>query len=90
MRRFVRDRAEQAWYFNSGVHLREAIEDSPGFEFFVVGTGGEYVLCHNHHDVLVGWGAAEPWVLSQLPADELNLESVRPVIPGSRDQSTKT
>lgn len=46
----------------SGAALRTLLEESYHFEFYVTGTGDDYVLAFNHHDFLVGAGSAEAFV----------------------------
>jgi hypothetical protein len=54
--------------FDSGADLRAVLNNCPGFEFYVVDEGVSFVLCHNHHDYLVGVGACKSW-LSMLRDD---------------------
>ena len=49
---------ETGWGFASGGELREVLAELPGFEFYVCDEEASYLLCHNHHDYLIGWGAA--------------------------------
>lgn len=47
---------------NNGKSLLMLIEQCPLFEFYVCDQEASYILCHNEHDYLIGWGKAEPWV----------------------------
>jgi Family of unknown function (DUF6756) len=50
------------WHFNSGRELRVVLENSPGFEFYLTDPEVTYVLCHNHHDYLIGAGNCKAWL----------------------------
>jgi hypothetical protein len=51
-----------AYQFMSGEDLRTVLNDCPGFEFYVTNEDLDYVLCHNHHDYIIGVGACQPWL----------------------------
>ncbi|MBL9162647.1 MAG: hypothetical protein JNL18_07955 [Planctomycetaceae bacterium] len=46
----------------SGNQLVAILAECPGFEFYVTDEICSYVLCYNHHDYLIGAGAASKWV----------------------------
>jgi hypothetical protein len=52
------------YQFNSGVDLLAVLTNSPGFEFYVTNDDPSFVLCHNHHDYVIGVGACQPWLLN--------------------------
>lgn len=54
--------AQSIWRFSCGADLLRVLEDCPAFEFYVCDEEGSYLLCSYHHDFIVGWGAALPWV----------------------------
>ncbi|MBH5368671.1 hypothetical protein [Bradyrhizobium glycinis] len=54
--------AGSIWKLACGVDLLRVLEDCPPFEFYVCDEEASYLLCCNHHDFIVGWGAALPWV----------------------------
>jgi hypothetical protein len=54
--------ARKIWRFRSGSGLLRVLEDSPALEFYVCDKEASYLLCSNHHDFVIGWGAASPWV----------------------------
>lgn len=54
--------------FHSQSSLSRVIAESPGFEFYLTDAKATFVICHNHHDCLIGVGACAEW-LSQLPED---------------------
>jgi hypothetical protein len=54
--------ARQIWEFASGRDLFRVLNECPALEFFVCDPAATYLLCHNHHDFVVGWGAAHQWV----------------------------
>jgi hypothetical protein len=55
-------KAQRIWKLTDGASLLDILEDSPGFEFYVCDRRADYLLCHNHHDFVIGWGSAERWV----------------------------
>ena len=50
------------WKFDNGSDLNRVLQDCPPIEFYVCDSGFDYLLCFNHHDHVVGWGSAAPWV----------------------------
>lgn len=46
----------------SGSALKKLLSECPGFEFYVTDSTVEYVLCHNHHDYLIGVGRCVEWL----------------------------
>ncbi|MDX3966547.1 MAG: hypothetical protein QHD01_08100 [Bradyrhizobium sp.] len=54
--------ARSIWKFSCGADLLRVLEDCPPLEFYVCDEEASYLLCSNHHDFIVGWGAALPWV----------------------------
>jgi hypothetical protein len=48
--------------FDSGVDIPRVIEECFGFEFYVTDRQTSFLLCFNHHDFLIGAGAARAWV----------------------------
>ena len=46
----------------SGSDLTRLLSECPGFEFYVTNDNYNYLLCHNHHDYLIGTGASAEWV----------------------------
>jgi hypothetical protein len=53
-----------AYECTSGKVLTKLLEECPGFEFYVTNDKGDYLLCHNHHNYLLGCGSAVDWVQS--------------------------
>lgn len=64
----ITDDAERVWQLRDGGELLRLLGETPGFEFYVCDPSATYLLCHNDHDYLIGWGAAVTWVAS-LPDD---------------------
>ena len=56
------DRAQSFWRFKSGADLLRILKECPVLEFYVCDPEASYLLCSNHHDYLIGWGAAQQWV----------------------------
>lgn len=53
---------ETLFRFRNGDDLRAVVGEWHGDEFYVCDEQVTYLLCQNHHDYLVGWGAARDWV----------------------------
>jgi hypothetical protein len=60
--------ARSVWKFRNGSDLLRVLEDCPALEFYVSDEEASYLLCSNHHDFVIGWGAASQWV-GRLQAD---------------------
>src|SRR3712207_2762173 len=58
------DAGEEAGMFHvpSGPALESLLANSHGFEFYVTDMDASYLICFNHHDVLVCWGSARTWL----------------------------
>ena len=54
--------AEEIYRLRNGDDLRTVIGESFLSESYVCDEAATYLLCHNDHDYLVGWGAASDWV----------------------------
>lgn len=50
------------WALDNGATLERLLGESPLFEFYVCNIEATYLLCHNHHDQVIGWGEAASWV----------------------------
>ncbi len=46
----------RAYEFSSPADLRMVLAESAGFEFYVTNQEVGFVLCHNHHDFILGVG----------------------------------
>ncbi|VIO66769.1 hypothetical protein [Bradyrhizobium ivorense] len=56
------DGADEILKFQSGQDLLRVLKNCPPLEFYVCDEDASYLLCHNHHDFVVGWGRASQWV----------------------------
>ena len=56
------DGADIIWKFGNGSDLLHVLKECPALEFYVSDRDASYLLCRNHHDFIIGWGAARPWV----------------------------
>ena len=52
----------RGYEFSSPEDLRAVLAETAGFEFYVTNERAEFVLCHNHHDFLVGVGECRQWL----------------------------
>jgi hypothetical protein len=66
---FIPDRAQSIWRLPDGAALLHAIEKSSPIELYVCDEALSYLLCHNDHDYLIGWGEAQAYVQSRLPGN---------------------
>lgn len=46
----------------SGEALESLLANTFHFEFYVTDLDASYLICFNHHDMLIGCGTARPWV----------------------------
>lgn len=51
--------------FEQGSRIVPVLEEVFGFEFYITSPEVDYVICHNHHDVLIATGAARNWLLER-------------------------
>jgi len=51
---------------SSGASLTRILEECIEFEFYITDPETTYLICFNHHDFLIGAGAAKQWI-EQLP-----------------------
>jgi hypothetical protein len=56
------ENADEIWKFQSGADLLLVLNDCSALEFYVCDEDASYLLCHNHHDFVIGWGGASQWV----------------------------
>ncbi|MBN8741615.1 MAG: hypothetical protein J0H86_19065 [Xanthomonadaceae bacterium] len=56
------DGARTIWRFRGGADLLRVLKECPPLEFYVCDEEASYLLCSNHHDFVIGWGAASAWV----------------------------
>lgn len=54
----------EGFIFPSAKSLRDILFDTPAFEFYVTNRMTNFVLCHNHHDYLIGVGSCKQWLNS--------------------------
>jgi hypothetical protein len=54
-----------AYRISSGRDLCRLLSECPGFEFYVTNDVYDYLLCHNHHDYLIGAGQSAEWVATK-------------------------
>jgi hypothetical protein len=47
-----------AFTFNKGDDVVSVLSETYGFEFYLTNRCAEYLICFNHHDVLIACGSA--------------------------------
>jgi|SRR5882724_6887809 len=52
--------------FDDGAELVAVLELCSGFEFYVTDKALSFVLCSNHHEYLIGAGAAVDWLRARV------------------------
>lgn len=57
---------EEMFDVPSGRALERLLANSHGFEFYVTDREVSYLICFNHHDVLICWGSAKDWLENRL------------------------
>lgn len=55
----------EVYRVSSGKDLTNLLTECPGFEFYVTNDDYDFLLCHNHHDYLIGTGGAAEWVATK-------------------------
>ncbi len=50
------------WRFSSGDDVLKVLRECPALEIYITRPDASFVLCHNHHDYLIGVGASKPWL----------------------------
>lgn len=58
------DGAQTIWRMRNGSDLHRVLKECPPMEFFICDEQASYLLCANHHDVVIGWGEATDWLQS--------------------------
>lgn len=51
-----------AFKFLNGNDIEKILGETFGFEFYLTNTTIDYVVCFNHHDVLIACGKAKEWI----------------------------
>jgi hypothetical protein len=59
---FNPDDCADIFRFDSGHHLARVLNDTVGFEFYVTDEESTFLLCFNHHDMLLANGRATDWL----------------------------
>ncbi len=52
----------EAFTINKGSDVVSILSETYGFEFYLTNINFDYLLCFNHHDVLIGCGSAVEWL----------------------------
>ena len=58
------NKSEEVGMFHvpSGASLHQLLSNTFAFEFYVTDVDGSYLICFNHHDVLLCCGGAREWL----------------------------
>lgn len=48
--------------FKNGDDIVAILGDTYGYEFYITNRAVEYLLCFNHHDILIACGDAKEWL----------------------------
>lgn len=51
-----------AFVFLSGHDLVSVLSETYGFEFYITNNTLDYLMCFNHHDILIACGNAKSWL----------------------------
>jgi hypothetical protein len=68
---FLED-TEEVWRLQGGADLRGVLGELPAVEFYACDEVATWLLCHNHHDFLIGWGSASDLVSALAAHGETN------------------
>lgn len=52
----------KAFLFQNGNDLVSVLSETYGFEFYITDKDLTYLLCFNHHDILISSGVAKEWL----------------------------
>lgn len=53
---------KKMFIISSGDDLNYILSETCGYEFYITNFICSYLICYNHHDVLIGCGQAEKWI----------------------------
>ena len=59
---FNQDEETKMFMVSNGKDLQYILSETCGYEFYITDLQCSYLICFNHHDVLIGCGNAENWV----------------------------
>lgn len=59
---FNQDEETKMFMVSNGKDLQYILSETCGYEFYITDLQCSYLICFNHHDVLIGCGNAEKWV----------------------------
>jgi len=59
-----------AFKFFNGKDVDDVLGETFGFEFYLTNKTIDYVLCFNHHDVLIACGKAKEWLNKVIKRDQ--------------------
>ncbi|NLM35481.1 MAG: hypothetical protein GX206_08590 [Clostridiales bacterium] len=53
---------KKAYRLSNGDDVVTILSETYGFEFYITNKEADYLLCFNHHDVLIACGSAKEWL----------------------------
>ena len=59
---FNEDEDQAMFHFADGAEVVPVLEECTPFEFYLTDDSAAYLICFNHHDVLLATGTAAPWL----------------------------
>ncbi len=59
---FDENESTEMWRFVSGWELLQLLKECPAMEFYLTDKNASLLLCHNHHDYLIGVGTCRTWL----------------------------
>ncbi len=59
---FNEDEDQAMFRFADGAQVVPVLEECTPFEFYLTNDSTDYLICFNHHDVLIAAGTAVPWL----------------------------
>lgn len=63
---FNQDEETKMFMVSNGKDLQFILSETCGYEFYITDMQCSYLLCFNHHDVLIGCGNAKKWIQRSL------------------------
>ena len=57
---------KKSFVFKNGEDLVSVLGETYGFEFYITNKDLTYLMCFNHHDILIASGIAKEWLKNKL------------------------
>ena len=72
---FNQDDEKRMFKISNGKDLQYVLSETSGYEFYITDAECSYLLCFNHHDILIGCGKAKSWI-QELKGNSMIIELI--------------